>query len=53
MVHYGPLLYRSVPGTCPNLYSKGGGSGHSNPKIVGGIVIRGREHVLVFILNPK
>ena len=53
LVHCGPLLYRDVPGTYPSLYFGGGGLGHGKLEIIGGLATRGREHVLVFILNPK
>ena len=44
----GPLLHYNVPGAYPSLYLR-----LRSYEIVRGIAKRGREHVLVFIVNPK
>ena len=49
----GPLLYRDVPGAYPSLYSEGGGPGHCSSEVIGGISKRGKERVLMLMVNPK
>ena len=53
LVHHGPLSHRDVPGAYPSLYSGGGGPGCCSSEVIGGIAKRGREQVLVLMVNPK